>query len=167
VQFHCLACDIRFFCCAGARAQSDGETREEFWPEIDVFIKLNAEFRILLLGTVSRARENSSPFGEPPFDGQVGAHLDYIANKHVSFRIGYRYDTSLNGADPSKEHRLVTEQTFRKMLPARLLQSDRNRQDFRWINGDYSVRYRNRDPRARVHIQGASYNSLRIRRTVL
>lgn len=132
------------FFSAGASAQSDGATRKEFWPEIDVFIKLNAKFRIFLLGTVSRARENSSLLGEPPFDGQVGAHLDYIANKHVSLRIGYRYDTSLNGADPSKEHRLLTEQTFRKMLPARLLLSDRNRQDFRWINGDYSFRYRNR-----------------------
>lgn len=45
---------------------------------------------------------------------------------------------------PFKEHRFLTEQTLRKPLPGGLLLSDRNREDFRFINGDFSFRYRNR-----------------------
>jgi Protein of unknown function (DUF2490) len=39
---------------------------------------------------------------------------------------------------------LLTEQTLRKLLPGDLLLSDRNREDFRFVNGDFSFRYRNR-----------------------
>ena len=45
---------------------------------------------------------------------------------------------------PYKEHRILTEQTLRKLLPGDLLLSDRNREDFRFISGDFSFRYRNR-----------------------
>jgi hypothetical protein len=70
--------------------------------------------------------------------------VDFIPNKNVILRTGYRYGTSLNGADPFKEHRIVGEETFRRLIPGKLLLSDRNRQDFRIIDGDYSFRYRNR-----------------------
>jgi hypothetical protein len=46
--------------------------------------------------------------------------------------------------EPYKEHRVLTEQTLRKLLPGELLLSDRNREDFRFVNGDFSFRYRNR-----------------------
>lgn len=50
----------------------------------------------------------------------------------------------MNDDDPFKEHRIITEQTFRQHLPFEILLSDRNRADFRFINGDFSFRYRNR-----------------------
>lgn len=46
--------------------------------------------------------------------------------------------------DPFKEHQILSEQTLRKLLPGDLLLSDRNREDFRFINGGFSFRYRNR-----------------------
>ena len=46
--------------------------------------------------------------------------------------------------DPFKEHRFLTEQTLRKQLPGDMVLSDRNREDFRVVNGDFSFRYRNR-----------------------
>jgi hypothetical protein len=49
-----------------------------------------------------------------------------------------------SNSDPFKEHRLLTEQTLRQLLPGDLLLSDRNREDFRFVNGDFSFRYRNR-----------------------
>lgn len=130
---------------ATANAQDSPATRNEFWPEINVYIKLSPRFRLFFLGTVSRAREGGgSVFGDEPFEGQAGVHLDFIPNKHMILRAGYRYGTSLNGADPFKEHRILTEQTFRKALPGKLLLSDRNREDFRFVDGEYSFRYRNR-----------------------
>jgi len=39
---------------------------------------------------------------------------------------------------------MITEQTLRFPLKEQILLTDRNRQDFRWMRGDFSFRYRNR-----------------------
>ena len=56
-------------------------------------------------------------------------------------RVGYRYLPSTNGPT---EHRGVVEATGRCPLKSGFLFSDRNRADFRFINGEFSWRYRNR-----------------------
>jgi hypothetical protein len=127
-----------------AKAQQP-TTSDEFWPEIDVYINVKPKVRLFLLGTVSRSVEDGELRNAQAFEAQIGVHIDYIPNKHVVLRTGYRFGTSVGDADnPYKEHRFLTEQTLRKMLPGSLLLSDRNRQDFRFINGDFSFRYRNR-----------------------
>ena len=136
-----------FFLAIGiqtAKAQ-EPTTSTEVWPEIDVYIKLKPKWRLFLMGTVSKSVEDGELRHADAFESQVGAHIDYIPNPHVMLRAGYRFGTSLgNDEDPFKEHRLLTEQTLRKMLPGDLLVSDRNREDFRFVDGDFSVRYRNR-----------------------
>ena len=124
------------------RAQ-EPTTRNEFWPEIDVYIKLNPKFRLYLLGVVSKAIEDGEIYNAQAFQAQVGAHLDYLPNKHVILRTGYRYGWSLDD-DSYREHRLLTDQTLRKLLPGKLLLSDRNQEEFRFLKGDFSFRYRNR-----------------------
>ena len=120
-------------------------TRWELWPEIDVYIHLKPKVRLLLLGTVSKTAEDGELRNAKGFEAQIGAHVDYIPNQHIILRAGYRYGTSVGSTDdPFKEHRLITEQTLRQMLPGDLLLSDRNREDFRFIDGDFSFRYRNR-----------------------
>src|SRR4030095_10089997 len=42
------------------------------------------------------------------------------------------------------EHRAILELNSRYPLPGGFLLTDRNRGEARWINGDYSLRYRNR-----------------------
>ena len=120
-------------------------TRNEFWPEIDVYIRVKPKVRLYLIGTVSKSVEDGEIRNAQGFEAQIGAHIDYIPNEHIILRTGYRYGTSLGDSDDSfKEHRLLTEQTLRKMLPGDLLLSDRNREDFRFVDGDFSFRYRNR-----------------------
>jgi hypothetical protein len=127
-----------------ARAQQPA-TRNEFWPEIDVYIDVKPKIRLYLLGTVSKSAEDGELRNAQGFEAQIGAHIDYIPSEHVILRAGYRFGTSVGKTDePFKEHRLLTEQTLRKMLPGDLLLSDRNREDFRFVNGDFSFRYRNR-----------------------
>lgn len=127
-----------------ARAQ-ETTTPREFWPEIDVYIELTPTLRLNLLGTVSKSVEDGEIRNSQAYEGQIGAHIDYIPNKHVILRTGYRFGSSVrNSSDPYKEHRLLTEQTLRQLLPGGLLLSDRNREDFRFVNGDFSFRYRNR-----------------------
>src|ERR1700752_292323 len=120
-------------------------TRNEFWPEIDVYINVKPKVRIYLIGTISKSVEDGEIRNAQGFEAQVGAHVDYIPNDHFILRTGYRFGTSVGDADePFKEHRVLTEQTLRKLLPGDLLLSDRNREDFRFVNGDFSFRYRNR-----------------------
>lgn len=119
--------------------------REEFWPEIDVYVQLNDRFRLFFLGTVSKSIEDGEVRNSQAYEAQLGAHLDYIPNKHVILRTGYRYGSSVrSNDDPFKEHRFLTEQTLRQMIPGGIMLSDRNREDFRFINGEFSFRYRNR-----------------------
>jgi len=123
----------------------DSTTRREFWPEVDVYITLKPKVRLYLTGTISKTVEDGELRDAQGYEGQIGVHVDYIPNKHVILRTGYRYGTAVgNNSDPFKEHRLLTEQTLRKLIPGDFLLSDRNREDFRFVNGDFSFRYRNR-----------------------
>jgi len=138
---------LLFLVLTGAPAASAQEatTRKEFWPEVDVYIKVKPKVRLYLIGTISKSVEDGELRNAQGYEGQIGVHVDYIPNKHVIFRAGYRYGTAVgSNSDPFKEHRLLTEQTLRKLLHGDFLLSDRNREDFRFVNGDFSFRYRNR-----------------------
>ena len=126
------------------RAQ-ETTTPKEFWPEVDVYIELKPKVRLNLLGTVSKSLEDGEFRKGQAYEAQIGAHVDYIPNEHIILRTGYRFGSSVGSAsEPFKEHRLLTEQTLRTLLPGGLLLSDRNREDFRFVDGDFSFRYRNR-----------------------
>lgn len=123
----------------GGSAQQPPEPVKQIWPEVDVYVPLNEKFRLFFLATTTKAEETRDNT-----EAQVGAHLDYKVNQRVGLRTGYRYGFSLGGSDPFKEHRIIFEQTLRQTLPLQVLLSDRNRQDLRWVNGEFSARYRNR-----------------------
>lgn len=126
------------------RAQ-EPTTRNEFWPEIDVYIDVKPKVRLYLIATVSKSVEDGELRNAQGYEAQIGAHVDYIPNENVILRAGYRFGSAIgSNSDPFKEHRLLSEQTLRKMLPGEVIVSDRNREDFRFINGDFSFRYRNR-----------------------
>jgi len=124
---------------SGAHGQQDSETVKQIWPEVDFYVPLNEKFRLFFLATSTKAEETRDNL-----EGQVGAHIDYHLNRKVSLRTGYRYGFSMGGSDPFKEHRIIFEQTLRQPLPLQVLFSDRNREDLRWVNGEFSARYRNR-----------------------
>jgi hypothetical protein len=126
------------------RAQ-EPTTRDEFWPSVEVYINVKPKVRLYLLGTVSKAIEDGELFNAQSYEAQIGAHVDYIPTEHIILRAGYRYGRAIGSNDTGfREHRLLSEQILRKLLPGELLLTDRNREDFRFINGDFSFRYRNR-----------------------
>jgi uncharacterized protein DUF2490 len=136
-----------FLAMTATRAASAQEptTRKEFWPEVDVYITVKPKVRLFLTGTISKSVEDGELRNAQGYEGQIGVHVDYIPNKHVILRTGYRFGTSVgSNSEPFKEHRLLTEQTLRQLLKGDLLLSDRNREDFRFVNKDFSFRYRNR-----------------------
>jgi len=133
-------CLLLLGCLSGSAAAQEGPTtRNEAWPEVDLFINLNPKWRLFFLGNISQERETNIDL-----EGQVGAHVDYFFNKYLVFRNGYRYGFSLVEDDPFEEHRVLFEQTVRVPIPWKVLLNDRNRQDLRWVDGSFSARYRNR-----------------------
>jgi hypothetical protein len=122
-----------------AHAQQDSDTAKQFWPEVDIYVPLNKKFQLFFLATTTKAEETKENT-----EGQIGAHIDYHPHRKIILRTGYRYGFSLGSSDPFKEHRIIFEQTLRQPLPLKVLLSDRNREDLRWVNGEFSARYRNR-----------------------
>lgn len=151
------ALTLGLLCVLAGHARA-GETRSEFWPEVDGWIRLGGQTRLFLLATGSTVRDYSYS------EGTVGAHLDVRLKRRAvhlkrsltenieddrlsrfSTRVGYRYGRSLDDEGQSyEEHRGIAELTGRWKLPLQLLMNDRNRGDFRWLQGVYSFRYRNR-----------------------
>jgi hypothetical protein len=124
--------------CTQSQEQTS-DTPKELWPEVDVYVPLQEKVRLFFRFSVTKSEETRKNT-----EGQVGAHVDYTVNQRLVLRAGYRYGFSLNETDPFKEHRPLLEQTYREQLPLGILLSDRNRQEFRIVNGDFSFRYRNR-----------------------
>jgi hypothetical protein len=122
-------------------------------PEVSFYLTHNNIFRSRLatgLTWSKDADEFSTAAFEYDLDVGLGSFFRrYVfkdpnaeKSKRVSLRLGYAYIPDLNGGDDEK--RVISEATFRfPMGPAWLL-SDRNRFEFRAINGDDSTRYRNR-----------------------
>jgi hypothetical protein len=126
------------------RAQ-EPTTRDEFWPGIEVYINVKPKVRLYLTGSVSKTIEDGELFNAQSYEAQVGAHVDYIPNEKLILRAGYRYGRAVGDNDDGfREHRVVADQILRKLLPGDLLLTDRNREEFRFITGDFSFRYRNR-----------------------
>jgi len=127
-----------FSVCAQSQPQSS-DAPKQFFPAVEAYVPLKEKVRLYFLITTTRSVETRSNQ-----EGQLGAHVDYTVNKHLVLRAGYRYGFSLTEEDPFTEHRPLTEQTIRQELPIGILLTDRNREEFRFVNGDFSFRYRNR-----------------------
>ena len=137
-----------------AAAQTSDSTMES-WPEFDFYIKLNEKARIFALYTATKPDSLGSYA-----DGQTGVHVDFYAvpglrkkliqyadasrSKMMMLRAGYLLTRPKNGSTTSTEHMAIVEATGRAHLPAGWLLSDRNRVDFRWVDGNPKHRYRNR-----------------------
>jgi hypothetical protein len=124
----------------------------QVWPEISTYVKLNSDVRLYFIASTTREnRKGSSAEIGPNIDFYLKPlvrqekitifQLDKSKSRPLLLRLGYRYLPSTDG--PS-EHRGVLEATGRYPLISGFLVSDRNRADLRFINGEFSWRYRNR-----------------------
>ena len=125
---------------------------EQLWPSIN-FYKTMSEYSRFYLQLQS-TRENQT--GQ---DVQIGPCLDFYLKRRLAllrhneagtdesrarpllFRIGYNYIPS---TDNPTEQRVILELTPRLPVKAGFVLADRTRGDLRFINGQFSTRYRNR-----------------------
>ena len=75
-----------------AIAQETTTTRNEFWPEIDVYINVKPKVRLYLLGTVSKSVEDGELRNAQGYEGQIGAHVDLHPeqSRHFAHRLSGR-----------------------------------------------------------------------------
>lgn len=128
---------------------------DQVWPEAKIYIKTGQANRIYLQYASTRTREDGYS------DGQIGAHMDFYfaplfkgrelrhpdasRNKMVMIRTGYYYaKTPPDSADPFTEHTALIEFTPRFFLPKQVLIENRFRGDFRFLDGVYTPRFRDR-----------------------
>ena len=128
------------------------EQSAQAWPEVDAHVTLNSDVRVSFFAAATREnRQGSSAELGPNIDFYFKPlvkltritvfELDQSKSRLVMLRAGYRYMPSTNGAT---EHRGLLEATARYPLARGVLLSDRNRVDFRFIDGEFAWRYRNR-----------------------
>ncbi len=136
------------------------ETENQFWPEVDVFVRLSGKTRLFFVGSATRNKDLNA-FS----DGQIGLYLDFYVfplflgksrrigrrgkdesrTRSLMIRAGYLLDrTTPENRDPSIVHVPTIEAHMRMEAPGKILLSDRSRGDFRIVDGDYRPRYRNR-----------------------
>jgi len=131
-----------------------GETQTELDPELDVFVKLSKTLRLFVQGTFTRNLTVSTS------DGSIAVNLDITVkpilrrelreadwerDRYLWFRIGYYLSGSLNGEGwGSTEDRGIIEMTGRAPLPLTFWLVNRVRVDLRYMNTDFSARFRER-----------------------
>ena len=133
-------------------AGQTNDTAGAFWPTVNLYTQLTPSVRLLAFGELKKDEEF------PYQQGDVGAglgyqwrsfpqpHLPVIDPDKDHFLVaaaGYEYLHTLQSGTAQHEDRIVIEATPRFRPPLEFLLADRNRVEFRWVNGDYSTRYRN------------------------
>ena len=141
---------------AAAIPAQNSETQTQFWPEVDAYVHLNAKARLLFQYSATRrddlhtyAEGQAAGFldiyGLPALQSFDRMHSDKSKNKLLMFRAGYVFSKT-----PASSGKVTTEHTptfladLRFHLPFKLVVSERNRGDLRYINGVFTPRYRNR-----------------------
>lgn len=138
----------------GAAGQSQTSTTEtEVWPEADAHVQLPSNFRVLAFSGLEQG------VGFPYQQWYAAAALGYqwkaILRPHPEnidqdkehyflFGGGYEFLRTTQSGKTSNENRLDLDGIFNYRPAGPFLVMDRNRVEFRWINGVYSTTYRNK-----------------------
>ena len=136
--------------CLPASAQS--QTVGEFWPAVDAHIQFADNWRALAFVGLKKGDE----FSYQQVNAGLGLgyqwkaiskphpeNIDPDKEHNLLFGGGYERVQSIQSGSPSNENRLALAAVAGFRPASRLLVTDRNRVEFRWINGVYSTRYRN------------------------
>ena len=142
-----------FFVGAVRTDGQDSSTVTELDPAVTVAIDLPKRFRFDLYAGREKSDEIASARDKigvgisirlrPKFKRLLDA-ADSDKQHLLVLGTVYEYSKAAEADDISIEHRLMLDATLRYDFPKKFLLSNRNRLEFRWVNGDYHLRYRNR-----------------------
>jgi hypothetical protein len=130
--------------------------RSEFWPELDTYVRVNQSSRFLFLYSSTRIDDLEGRatwkaggfvdfYFRPLLAHSDRQHPDSARKRLLMVRAGYLYaPTPAGAATPSTQHIPTLLADTRLSLPWKWIFAERNRFDLRFINGDFTPRYRNR-----------------------
>ena len=144
---------IAAFAFIGLPSSKAQSTTREFWSETDVHVQHGERLRFIFQVAPTLAPQtHTSDVGvtafvevalRPLMRVELRHRNDVFRQRFFTFRTGYRRLIHFDGS--GSEHRAIEELNVRYALPGRLVLSDRNRGEFRFIEGQpFSARYRNR-----------------------
>lgn len=151
-----LAAGLAALLIVGATAVAsaqDSSTAGAVWPKLSARYQWPSKLsQTLYVEIKNEASNESQQFGAgTDLSYQVKAikrpHLRNVdpSKEHAYvFDVGYEYLDTQDDGTPKYENRLKAQATGRHRPSASILIEDRNRFEFRWVDGDYSSRYRNR-----------------------
>jgi hypothetical protein len=124
----------------------------ELWPELNLYARLGPQTRLYFVGSYAEGKESEVWTFDLAgyFDVTLGPKLrhspqkaDWQTKKYFWARFGYDHIFKAEGETKvAPEYRGIVSFFGRHYLPAGILVEARTRADLRWIDGDYSTRYR-------------------------
>jgi hypothetical protein len=126
----------------------------EFWPEANGFFKLNPQIRLYTVAAYARGKDVDATNEVLELAGYLDISLkpilrkslrtaDWQRSRFLWARIGYDHLHKVTGGTPGDpENRGIVSVFAKAGLPAEIWLEGRARADLRWIEGDYSTRYR-------------------------
>jgi hypothetical protein len=148
-----LCCVGFFLClCAGAAGQTS-DAAWEVWPEVNAYGGIHRGLRGIVTGQTIQGV--NFPYHQWAGLAEIGYQLKPIARPHLRninedkehhfvIASSYEYLRTTQPGKTSNENRAKIDVSSHYRLGAAFLLADRNRVEFRWVNGEYSTRYRNR-----------------------
>jgi hypothetical protein len=126
----------------------------EFWPELNLYETLGPTTRLYFVAAYAQGKE--SELLTLDLAGYLDVTLkprailrpslleaDWQRNKYLWVRVGYDHILRAEGSTRiAPENRGIVALLGRAYLPGEVLVEARARADLRWIEGDYSTRYR-------------------------
>jgi hypothetical protein len=134
------------------RAQTSA-SEKEVWPQVIASFELTPKTRLQVYGQ----RQNGEEFGY--LQNKFGAMMNFSMRRLIKLPheeidkeneytvvigAGYEYLQTNQNGDAKRENRLVLQGTAHLLPALRVLLTNRNRVEFRWNNGTYDFRYRNK-----------------------
>ena len=129
----------------------------EFWPELNLFTTVNPTTRFYFVAAESKGKESELRTVDVAgyLDLTIGPRLqplrlrrarqkeDWQTKKYFWTRIGYDHIFKVEGeTKQAPERRGIVAFHARHYLPGAILVEGRTRADLRWIEDEYSTRYR-------------------------
>ena len=145
-------CLVSIFHSSSFGQSSTGSTQAQVQPEADLHLQFPSQWRVLAftglqqgVGFPYQQWYAAAALGRQ-FKPILRPHLENIdpdKERYIVFGGGYEYLRTTQSGKVKDENRLVIELMFNYRPPLQFLVRDRNRIEFRWVNGSYSTTYRN------------------------
>jgi len=128
-------------------------TAAEFWPKLNAAVEVRPKTRIQFWWQKQDGEDfdfNEWKVGAlvsyrmKPILKPHRGDIDEDNEHHLVLGAGYEYLQTDQNDQIKREHRIILESTPRYLHDTGLLLEDRNRVELRWVNGNFSARYRNK-----------------------